>query len=204
VDAALVAAEQAGGAGTPASALALARARLARGEPVAHLVRLALAMSASVPPDVSVDGWLLDAYLSYEEEDSSKGRRSLDRALRVADREQIRLPFALCRVWLQPVLRQDPELARPYERLLGPLRLGSGRPARAAEMETAAVEKLSTRELDVLRRLAGMMTTDEIADELCLSVNTIKTHLKSIYRKLGVTRRGEAVRRARRLSLLRD
>jgi LuxR family maltose regulon positive regulatory protein len=47
-----------------------------------------------------------------------------------------------------------------------------------------------------------MMTTEEIAAELCLSLNTVKTHLKSIFRKLGVTRRGDAVRRARRLSLL--
>ncbi|GAA2300417.1 LuxR C-terminal-related transcriptional regulator [Streptomyces kunmingensis] len=63
-------------------------------------------------------------------------------------------------------------------------------------------EQLSARERDVLARLAQMMTTEEIAAELYLSVNTVKTHLKSVYRKLAVTRRSAAVRRARELQLL--
>lgn len=54
----------------------------------------------------------------------------------------------------------------------------------------------------MLGRLAQMMTTEEIAIDLYLSVNTVKTHLKSIYRKLAVTRRSAAVRRARELELL--
>lgn len=64
------------------------------------------------------------------------------------------------------------------------------------------VDSLSAREHDVLQRLAQMMTTEEIAAELYLSVNTVKTHLKSVYRKLAVTRRSAAVRRARELELL--
>ncbi|MFD7708062.1 helix-turn-helix transcriptional regulator, partial [Streptomyces sp. NPDC059786] len=55
---------------------------------------------------------------------------------------------------------------------------------------------------DVLACVARMMTTEEIAQELYLSVNTVKTHLKSVYRKLAVTRRSAAVRRARELQLL--
>ncbi|MER7396535.1 LuxR C-terminal-related transcriptional regulator [Streptomyces sp. NPDC000151] len=61
---------------------------------------------------------------------------------------------------------------------------------------------LSRRELDVLAQLARTMATDEIAAELQLSVNTVKTHLKSVYRKLSVSRRTAAVRRARELGLL--
>ncbi|OKI02112.1 helix-turn-helix transcriptional regulator [Streptomyces sp. CB02923] len=64
------------------------------------------------------------------------------------------------------------------------------------------VERLSAREREVLGRLAQMMTTEEIAADLYLSVNTVKTHLKSVYRKLAVTRRSAAVRRARELELL--
>ncbi|MFC8126265.1 LuxR C-terminal-related transcriptional regulator [Streptomyces sp. NPDC057302] len=66
----------------------------------------------------------------------------------------------------------------------------------------APAGRLSARERDVLDRLAQMMTTEEIAEDLYLSVNTVKTHLKSVYRKLAVTRRSAAVRRARELQLL--
>ncbi|GAA3961808.1 LuxR family transcriptional regulator [Actinomadura viridis] len=200
-----VAAEQAGGAATPRSAVALARAEVCGGDPAAAAgaLRHALTESANVPADVRIEAWLLHARLAYSAEDASGGRRFLDRALRLAERERIRLPFALCGEWLPQVLRHDPDLARPYRSLLGPLRPGDrAEPSRPDG--AVPVERLSPRESDVLQRLAGMMSTEEIAADLCLSVNTIKTHLKNIYRKLGVTRRTEAVRRARSLSLLRD
>ena len=54
----------------------------------------------------------------------------------------------------------------------------------------------------MLRFLPTMMSNGEIAAELFVSVNTVKTHLKSIYRKLDVPDRREAVRRARELELL--
>jgi LuxR family maltose regulon positive regulatory protein len=64
------------------------------------------------------------------------------------------------------------------------------------------VEPLSEREREVLLLLAGMLSTAEIAAEMYLSVNTVKTHLRSIYRKLSAAHRGEAVRRARQLQLI--
>ena len=54
----------------------------------------------------------------------------------------------------------------------------------------------------MLRLMTTSMSTAEIAEELCLSVNTIKTHLSAIYRKLSVGRRREAVFRARELELI--
>jgi LuxR family maltose regulon positive regulatory protein len=66
----------------------------------------------------------------------------------------------------------------------------------------AAGDRLSERELAVLSYLPTMLTTAEIAAELYVSVNTVKTHLKSIYRKLDVPRRRDAVHRARELHLL--
>jgi len=63
------------------------------------------------------------------------------------------------------------------------------------------VEPLSERELDVLSYLAGSLTTPEIAGEMILSVNTVRTHIKNIYQKLGVHKRSAAVRRARALNL---
>lgn len=64
------------------------------------------------------------------------------------------------------------------------------------------VEPLSPRETDVLRKAADLLSTEEIAAELYVSANTVKTHLKSIYRKLGVARRSEAVHRAQDLGML--
>jgi len=63
-------------------------------------------------------------------------------------------------------------------------------------------EPLTQRELTILRFLATSMSIMEIADELCLSVNTVKTHIAAIYRKLPAGRRREAVLRARALELI--
>jgi LuxR family transcriptional regulator, maltose regulon positive regulatory protein len=67
---------------------------------------------------------------------------------------------------------------------------------------TAPPMLLSERESAVLRYLPSRLTNKEIADECYISVNTVKTHLKGIYTKLGASTRSEAVDRARRLQLL--
>ena len=64
------------------------------------------------------------------------------------------------------------------------------------------VEPLSERELSVLRYLPSRLSNREIGAELFVSLNTVKSHLKTIYRKLDVERREEAVRRARQLGLI--
>ena len=66
------------------------------------------------------------------------------------------------------------------------------------------IERLSERERAVLRYLPTMLTFVEIGSELYISVNTTKSHVRSIYRKLGVVGRRDAVRRARQLQLLRS
>jgi LuxR family maltose regulon positive regulatory protein len=63
-------------------------------------------------------------------------------------------------------------------------------------------ESLTDRELSVLRWLTTMMSVAEIADELCVSTNTVKTHVAAVYRKLGVAKRRDAVSRGRELRLL--
>ena len=62
--------------------------------------------------------------------------------------------------------------------------------------------ELSQRELDVLRLLPGRLSQREIAAELYVSFNTVRTHTRVIFRKLGVTSRADAVARARELGLL--
>ncbi len=88
-----------------------------------------------------------------------------------------------------------PEETRPGAGGGSPLVLPGGLGAEPAE-------RLSERELAVLSYLPTMLTTAEIAAEMYVSVNTVKTHLKSIYRKLDVARRRDAVHRARALHLL--
>lgn len=64
------------------------------------------------------------------------------------------------------------------------------------------VEPLSEREREALRHASGMLSTAEIASQMYISANTVKTHLRNVYRKLAATHRGEAVRRARQLGLI--
>ena len=63
-------------------------------------------------------------------------------------------------------------------------------------------EPLTDRELDILRAFRGSLTAREIGAELCLSINTVKGYTKSLYRKLGVVTRADAVRRGHELGLI--
>ena len=77
-------------------------------------------------------------------------------------------------------------------------------PARAggpAPHAGALVDELSPRELDVLRLLRSDLSGPDIAAELYVSLNTLRTHTRNIYVKLGVNNRREAVRRAAELGL---
>ena len=152
----------------------------------------------------SVAGLLADARLSYRTGNSTRGRRSLQRALQLARPEQVRLPFAMERSWIRPVLRRDAELARAYSDLLEPGPAAFSHEGQQPEGAAAprVVKKLSEREREVLTHLSELLSTAEIAAEMYLSVNTVKTHLRSIYRKLSVGHRSEAVRCARQLELI--
>ncbi len=198
-------AELRAGSDTP---VALAHAWLAAGDHQAAREALAGAAAGADEEDrqVGLEALLVDAQLGYASGDAAHGRRSLGRALQLAKPEQIRLPFAMARSWLRPVFRRDPDLARSYQQLLEPdlvrpVSAPSDTPA-ASNEPPLVVDRLSEREREVLRLLAGMLSTAEIAAEMYISVNTVKTHLKSIYRKLSADHRGEAVRRARQLHLI--
>lgn len=83
----------------------------------------------------------------------------------------------------------------------------AGRRAAVSTAERTAssvtlVEQLTDREIAVLRLLPSRLSNREIAHELYVSVNTVKSHVKSIYRKLGVTTRNSAVSKAVALRLM--
>ena len=126
-------------------------------------------------------------------------------ALRLAQREQLRLPFAIDHVWIEPVLRRDPVLADAHRRLFVPAPRPAQLPDPPALPDQAtalAIQPLTEREQEVLRHVARLLDTAEIASEMYISVNTVKSHLKSIHRKLAATRRSDAVRRAREFQLI--
>ncbi len=75
-------------------------------------------------------------------------------------------------------------------------------PAARFDADEPLVEPLSERELEILQHLDGPLSTPEIAEQLVVSANTVRTHIKSIYGKLGVHGRSAAVRQARLAGLL--
>ena len=79
---------------------------------------------------------------------------------------------------------------------------GSPTPGARAAPTGGLVEALSDRELEVLRLLRSELDGPEIANELVVSVNTLRSHTKNIYSKLGVGSRRAAIRRAEDLGLI--
>ena len=147
-----------------------------------------------------VEAMLCDAQIAQRSDDPGRALEILIRALEVA-RGEIVLPFLHVKDAFSGLLTRHSTVAgqwpvpaprRPAESAAGP--------ATRAFRELPG--PLTQRELTILRFLATSMSAAEIADELCLSVNTVKTHLAAIYRKLAVGRRREAVLRARELELI--
>jgi len=76
------------------------------------------------------------------------------------------------------------------------------RKERGREPGAGLVEPLSERELEVLRLVADGLTNQDIADRLFIAVSTVKSHTNSIYGKLGVRNRTQAIALARESGLL--
>jgi len=200
-------ARRAGPGSSLGATVALARALLAGGDPrAARQALLAAPASGQASDSERVAAWLIDAQLSFGSGDHAAGREALEHALSLAEPEQLRLPFAMERSWIKPLLRHDHELVHPYRRVLEPDLVTPARDeARFPDADRPVpliVEPLSEREREVLEHVSALESTAEIATEMYISVNTVKTHLKSIYRKLSATHRGEAVRHARQFGLL--
>jgi LuxR family maltose regulon positive regulatory protein len=143
---------------------------------------------------------LLRVQAAVKAGDLQRAHNLLVQALALARPEKLRRLFIESGPGVQQLLRQDLHLAHTHC-WLPPQLLGRPRGTAPAQLP-AVVEALTDRERDVLRQAARMLSTEEIAVELYVSANTVKTHLKSAFRKLGVTRRSEAVHLAQTLDLL--
>ncbi|MEO7350327.1 MAG: LuxR C-terminal-related transcriptional regulator [Marmoricola sp.] len=157
---------------------------------------------------------LVHLALASEAEGSHRSRTSglLGRALALAEREGYLRVFLDARPALDVLLHtiEPYAVGGLYARAV--LTAGDAEPPHPDELnlDTPAsartvpvVDSLSDRELDVLRLLESDLGGPGIARELSVSVNTVRTHTRHIYAKLGVTNRREAVREAARLGLLR-
>jgi LuxR family transcriptional regulator, maltose regulon positive regulatory protein len=200
-----------------AAATAQARAWLAAGDSQVARDMLATGSTAfaAAPDRDRLDALLVDCHICYVLGDRMQARRALEQALKLAEGEQVRLPFVLERAWLGGVLREA-NLAGAHQDLLGqggaardrarsrpgPPRTIPGELPGGRQDRPVVVEKLSEREREVLQHVSEMLNTTEIASVMYVSGNTVKSHLKSVFRKLGVASRNEAVRRARELELI--
>ena len=156
VRAALAAAGRVGASPEAAVTLAHAWAVAGQGDDAVRVLAPVLADCSRLPEPLRLHAWLTDARLHYASGDGVRGRRTLVSALRLAEREQLRLPLVLERGWLGPVLRRDPDLADAHRRLLAPVLGPDQLPAPVAPGDRApvlVVEPLTERELEVLTRV---------------------------------------------------
>jgi LuxR family maltose regulon positive regulatory protein len=146
-------------------------------------------------PHTVLEAHLIDAEAALQADDWPAGRGALELALAKAEAIGAVRPLALAGPRTQELLS-----ARPAGNGGGPFaaRLAA---ARAAVLSDPVV-LLSERELAVLALLPSLLSAQEIAAEFTVSVNTVKSHIRSIYAKLGVSSRREAVLGAHERGLL--
>jgi LuxR family maltose regulon positive regulatory protein len=192
--------------GAAEARIALAVLRLAQDEPDAAAAALApllggLALVAGTPV-WAVQAFLLQALAHDALGDAGGAERALERALDLAEPDGLLLPFLL-----------HPEAARLLERhsrhrtthaslISAAVALLAGRHPAAVIERRPLPEPISESETRVLRYLPTNLSKREIADELCVSVHTVKTHIHHLFTKLDVHSRGDAVTKARGLGLL--
>ncbi|HYN71894.1 MAG TPA: LuxR C-terminal-related transcriptional regulator [Nakamurella sp.] len=161
------------------------------------------ATTDSENPLTGVEVWLAAALVADRLRQDDRAVQAMGRAVRRATPERVCLPFltfdrARCARLLSRVIAHDPP-EKAFILELTRLTSQGGQPE--TEPEPLA-EPLTDREMGVLRLLPSMLSNTEIADELFISVNTVKVHLKSLYRKLDVANRRGAVRRGYSLRLI--
>ncbi|MDF3048500.1 MAG: regulatory protein LuxR [Pseudonocardia sp.] len=144
---------------------------------------------------------VLTALAADARHDAGRALDHLENALLAAAPQRLRRPFLDLGAGLDRLLTA--RLERGTEATAFAVDLAqraSGQVPRPAA--TGPVDPLTTREQVVLRYLASSLSNAEIAAELYVSVNTVKSHQRTLYRKLAADGRRDAVRRARELHLL--
>jgi LuxR family maltose regulon positive regulatory protein len=179
--------------------------RLAQDDPEGAAAALAPLFAGGSPidnPHWAIQALLLKARADDALGDTGASSRALERALDLAEPDGLLLPFLLHPT--RELLERHSRLRTTHASLISEiLSLLAGRtPAPRPEDAAPLQEPLSETELRVLRYLPTNLLASEIAAELFVSRNTIRTHVRNVYLKLGVHNRADAVNRARELGLL--
>ncbi len=148
-----------------------------------------------------LEAWLLCALAEQADGEHDAAAQALDRALGLAEQERLCGPFLLGGAATRDLLERHARRGTAHPALLETLLAGFAEDPKHHRLLTLA-EPLTDRELRILRYLPTMLSNAEIGAETFVSLNTVKTHLRSIYRKLDVGNRADAVQRARTLGLL--
>jgi LuxR family maltose regulon positive regulatory protein len=179
--------------------------RLAQQDPAAARLELRAVLDGTVPVLsylTRVEAHLLDALACRDLDEDRASREAAEQALNLAEPDRLILPFAMTGAWqlLEALPPHGTSHAALVTDILDAIRSGAraglGQPARVP------AEELSRSELRVLRYLPTNLTRREIAGELSVSLNTVDTHIRRIYAKLGAADRTSAVQRGRELRLL--
>ncbi|MGZ8741783.1 MAG: LuxR C-terminal-related transcriptional regulator [Nocardioides sp.] len=157
------------------------------------------------PLGTQVRALLAEAVQTSHRRPQGQTGAALSNALRLAARERLRRPFREASPSIRRMVAADPRLVQEH----GWLHLVGAQPGSSNGVDDqrglpVVVEPLTAKEIEVLGHLAELLTTDEIAQKMFVSVNTVRTHIRNILRKLGVNRRNAAIRRARALGILED
>ena len=202
---ALLAAPVSGDIDAARRTISLARTYLRDGDPASALDAVAPwtdnAIDSGCPISVRLDTAMLHAVAAHRLGDIRGSTRALERVLRLAEPDGFRRIFTAGGPEVHEMLLAHLDSGTAYWSLVANL-VAEGRTDVDAADRTHLLEALSERELTVLRYLQSILSNAEIAAEMSISVNTVKTHVRNIYRKLDTDHRSDAVRRARSLQLL--
>jgi LuxR family transcriptional regulator, maltose regulon positive regulatory protein len=178
---------------------------LAAQDPAAARLELRAVLDGTVPVLsylTQVEAHLLDALACRDLGEERACYEAAEQALNLAEPDRLILPLAMTGAWqlLEALPPHGTSHAALVTDILDAIR--SGARAGRGQRSMMPVEDLSRSELRVLRYLPTNLTRREIATELSLSLNTVDTHIRHIYAKLGAADRTSAVQRGRELRLL--
>ncbi|WP_328521009.1 LuxR C-terminal-related transcriptional regulator [Kribbella sp. NBC_00359] len=182
---------------------AAAVVRLAEHDPAGarRELRPVLDRAAPINPYATlIEAHLLDALACRDLGDERAARAALERALQLAEPDRLIVPFAM--TGARELLTALPPHGTSHAALITDILDAVHGDSPTSTTPPEPVEKLSPTELRVLRYLPTNLTRPEIATELSVSLNTVNTHIRRIYTKLGASDRSSAVQRGRDLRLL--